>query len=897
MLHAEEAGSTSVVPESRHADTRPPVSEPAGTVAGSPLQVTGPPNPADPDGGRIRQRRRVLFPRLPPSFAGRVPPGGLHVPKTTPRPDNSHLTRPGTSEPGLKNVTIVKTPAVPIHTRTSLLGADAASDALSSGATTEPSPVGIATEPRVTGIGSESFNYTAVPVHETMDANKTGQREGDNGQYGEFPGCGELESCEGRCGEWNSTFNCQCDASCREFGDCCRDYHTECETTSNGTGGDLQPLKVIMADSCRWRCHDDSPAFARTCSCVAGCVRAGTCCADHHLLCMQSDAREREEEDLDDRQPLQCIGTPGLHDHYWMVATCPAAVRDAAVRNMCEVSSASDPDEDALRHVPVFDTTTNTSYRNLFCAHCNNATKKLSWQGLVRCFLGGSLRRMLTRPVSNPYCDWELVPPVTERPCVPQVIYDSPDSSCDRDRCSSYTANVYLNGPTGVKKYRNIDCARCASSGLRPNVTCSRDAALQGDLLHSRVPTLRVMFDFSDSNKTKAHYNGRTGTQSCPFGKVFDPFRLSCRSLIHNESFRYRNFSRPIHGSIHLRGAASNGNVPAIHNPVTTQGRGISTLPSSNPSDLGRNPSVGSSTYVTWPNVQSVTPTMLPPDSSRQSTVLIVTNSSSMLLLLVFAFIHLMIGESRRSTGSVLRLHLVLALFLFHGSQTAGQVIHSSGGLWKVVVVCTILFCLVSKLTASMKVGAACQFTRCKSTGSSGAMACGPLVLLWAVSGVVTLTAIVLYDPQPRCFWSSVPFDGIISCSTAPYATVTSYGGVLFLSTAADVFFFTSAACRSRLKARFWKLSKKELTEAILISVLLTVVFTTNLILSAFPFQTMSYVSILASSLLGGLVAAASLCNMETKQSHKEKLEGCSQEENTGMGSAISLVSFRQIEQ
>ncbi|KAI8486686.1 hypothetical protein Bbelb_356610 [Branchiostoma belcheri] len=786
MLHAEEAGSTSVVPESRHADTRPPVSEPAGTVAGSPLQVTGPPNPADPDGGRIRQRRRVLFPRLPPSFAGRVPPGGLHVPKTTPRPDNSHLTRPGTSEPGLKNVTIAKTPAVPIHTRTSLLGADAASDALSSGATIKPSPVGITAVPHITGIASESLNDTAVPVHETMDANKTRQRAEDNGQYGEFPGCGELESCEGRCGEWNSTFNCQCDASCREFGDCCRDYHTECETTSNGTGGDLQPLKVIMADSCRWRCHDDSPAFARTCSCVAGCVRAGTCCADHHLLCMQSDAREREEEDLDDRQPLQCIGTPGLHDHYWMVATCPAAVRDAAVRNMCEVSSASDPDEDALRHVPVFDTTTNTSYRNLFCAHCNNATKKLSWQGLVRCFLGGSLRRMLTRPVSNPYCDWELVPPVTERPCVPQVIYDSQDSSCDRDRCSSYTANVYLNGPTGVKKYRNIDCARCASSGLKPNVTCSRDAALQGDRLHSRVPTLRIMFDFSELNKTKARYNGRTGTQSCPFGKQSK-----------------RPGQKPIGGIINLRYMAKC--------PIS--------------------------------NSHHASARFLPTD------------------------------------------------------QTAGQVIHSSGGLWKVVVVCTILFCLVSKLTASMNVGAACQFTRCKSTGSSGAMACGPLVLLWAVSGVVTLTAIVLYDPQPRCFWSSVPFDGIVSCSTAPYATVTSYGGVLFLSTAADVLFFTSAACRSRLKARFWKLSKKELTEAILISVLLTVVFTTNLILSAFPFQTMSYVSILASSLLGGLVAAASLCNIETKQSHKEKLEGCSQEENTGMGSAISLVSFRQIEQ
>ncbi|XP_078591540.1 uncharacterized protein LOC144870804 [Branchiostoma floridae x Branchiostoma japonicum] len=835
MLYAEEVSSLS-------RGFRPPVSEPDGAV-GCSLQANRP-KPADPDAGRSRQRRRGLPSRLPPFLVGRVPPIRWY-PETTPR---TH----GTS-----------------------------AAAIAVGATTEP----VVTES--VAVATESVQI----VHPATHADKTDLREKGDEEHGEFAGCGELESCAGRCGEWNSTFNCQCDPDCYEFDDCCRDHHTECGTTSNGTGGDRGAVKVIMADSCRWRCEDDTSDWP--CSCVAGCVRAGNCCADHHLFCMRNGTRE--EEHPDDRKPLKCIGTPGFHGYYWMVATCPPAVQDATVRNMCE--GPSDPDEDALRHLPVFDPTTGTSYRNLYCAYCNNATKKLSWVGYVMCSMGGTIRRMVSRPVNNPFCDWELVPRVMERSCVPRSIDTSPNSSCDRDRCFSYTANVYLHGPTGVKKYRNIDCARCASASLWPNVTCFSDEASELDLGYARAQSIRILFDFSEMSRTKTQLNDRTGTRSCPFGKVYDPFRLSCRSLVHDESFRHTifNITGARLGKINTKSRIPiKGNMQSDNSEDTTQTSGISLLPSHNPIDFGRRPTEESSTYATWPNVQSLPTIMLP--LSGRGTVLIVANSSSMLLLLVFGLIHTLIGKSRRSPGSVLRLHLVLALFLFHGGQTAGQVVDSSGGPWKMVVACTMLFCLVSKLTATIKFGAAS--TRCRPTGLSATTACAPLVLIWAVSGVVTLTAIILYDPQPPCFGPSHgPFDGVISCSTAPYATITSYGGVLLLSTAADVF-FTSAICRSRLTTRHPKLSKKELMEAFWVSALLTVVFTANLIISAFSFQTVSYVTTLVSSLLGSLVAAVYLFNMGTKQSKKENLDGCNQDENaSSMGSSISLVSFRQIAQ
>ncbi|XP_040895921.1 proteoglycan 4b isoform X2 [Toxotes jaculatrix] len=80
-------------------------------------------------------------------------------------------------------------------------------------------------------------------------------------------------SCKGRCGaEYYRGYMCQCDYNCLSYGECCRDYESQC-TTKN---------------SCKGRCGE---AFrrGRLCSCDSECINYKQCCPDYKTHC---DAEE-----------------------------------------------------------------------------------------------------------------------------------------------------------------------------------------------------------------------------------------------------------------------------------------------------------------------------------------------------------------------------------------------------------------------------------------------------------------------------------------------------------------------------------------------------------------------------------------------------------------------------
>ncbi|KAL7397585.1 hypothetical protein ABVT39_024521 [Epinephelus coioides] len=80
-------------------------------------------------------------------------------------------------------------------------------------------------------------------------------------------------SCKGRCGaEYYRGNTCQCDYSCLSYGECCRDFESQC-TTKN---------------SCKGRCGE-SFKRGRLCSCDSDCVKFNQCCPDHKIHC---DAEE-----------------------------------------------------------------------------------------------------------------------------------------------------------------------------------------------------------------------------------------------------------------------------------------------------------------------------------------------------------------------------------------------------------------------------------------------------------------------------------------------------------------------------------------------------------------------------------------------------------------------------
>ncbi|XP_069009312.1 proteoglycan 4b isoform X1 [Embiotoca jacksoni] len=81
-------------------------------------------------------------------------------------------------------------------------------------------------------------------------------------------------SCGGRCGgEYYRGDMCQCDYNCLSYGECCKDFESQC-TTKN---------------SCKGRCGE-SFKRGRLCSCDSDCINFKQCCPDFENHC---DAEEK----------------------------------------------------------------------------------------------------------------------------------------------------------------------------------------------------------------------------------------------------------------------------------------------------------------------------------------------------------------------------------------------------------------------------------------------------------------------------------------------------------------------------------------------------------------------------------------------------------------------------
>ncbi|XP_037104996.1 proteoglycan 4b isoform X2 [Syngnathus acus] len=101
-------------------------------------------------------------------------------------------------------------------------------------------------------------------------------------------------SCKGRCGnEYYRGYLCQCDYSCLAYGECCRDFASQC-TTKN---------------SCRGRCGE-SFKRGQLCSCDSDCVQFKQCCPDYKLHC---DAEEETSNEAE--QPLSALGEENDEDN------------------------------------------------------------------------------------------------------------------------------------------------------------------------------------------------------------------------------------------------------------------------------------------------------------------------------------------------------------------------------------------------------------------------------------------------------------------------------------------------------------------------------------------------------------------------------------------------------
>ena len=94
-------------------------------------------------------------------------------------------------------------------------------------------------------------------------------------------------TCAGRCGRYGSNYPCQCDIECRQNNDCCGDICRTCpempwcsqqSTTTTSTTTTVQSV-----NSCRGRCGDYNPNYP--CQCDEYCKVKGDCCRDICRTC------------------------------------------------------------------------------------------------------------------------------------------------------------------------------------------------------------------------------------------------------------------------------------------------------------------------------------------------------------------------------------------------------------------------------------------------------------------------------------------------------------------------------------------------------------------------------------------------------------------------------------
>ncbi len=106
--------------------------------------------------------------------------------------------------------------------------------------------------------------------------------------------CGQTipDSCEDRCGLFDSEAACQCDPACKAQGDCCEDLCAAC--SEEPAFEDLCAPTCAALDACGE--YDESAA----CQCDFFCLSEGDCCADYCETCGDEACDEVTETCGDD---------------------------------------------------------------------------------------------------------------------------------------------------------------------------------------------------------------------------------------------------------------------------------------------------------------------------------------------------------------------------------------------------------------------------------------------------------------------------------------------------------------------------------------------------------------------------------------------------------------------
>lgn len=292
---------------------------------------------------------------------------------------------------------------------------------------------------------------------------------------------------------------------------------------------------------CDMRSSNTTVACCAPCHCDDECHTYGDCCLDKlisnpsgrnkGLVCMKTTFKIRSE-----------ANEPKDVKHYYMIGFCPASFKDKEVINNCE----SDIEEDVNLNRPVTSLDTSMTYRNKYCAICNNVEIFTPWLLRVNCSdtvafsERNSPEDLLRTAISDDQCDIFIEPSITlpVRRCWPTT---SQVMSCNvtgnwvaYDRFLELACRAYSNPfahwklPSGpMDMYRNVFCYHCNTDGARRVSTISSCTATSRVKPFAITVPFSALLDFnppaSAANTTDADITSRC---YCDPGGVFDIIKV-----------------------------------------------------------------------------------------------------------------------------------------------------------------------------------------------------------------------------------------------------------------------------------------------------------------------------------------------------------------------------------
>ena len=305
-----------------------------------------------------------------------------------------------------------------------------------------------------------------------------------------------------------------------------------------------------FTESCSQRCSNitfhQSIEFGsdiHVCSCDKACSSVFMdCCSDYGEKCSTSDYERADDFVHEHRTLMHCetklsimSGKEVISAGVWMVTQCPSYWSDDDIRTKCQTPSFELKVESYVSYIPVFSKVSKLTYRNKYCALCNNASQYEFWNLLFF----KSLHAWYTSPF-----EFERFLKVNQgyflglRPSKGQSMrncyFPNTINSCPNGTNAS-SIDACINGGVGLVRgkgrvFKNEHCALCH------NV---KNACGVGRIIvESRVLAMDMMLSMYEINLQDHGIFAKT--MPCQQHHNYDPFVDQCRKN-YQRTWQYQN--------------------------------------------------------------------------------------------------------------------------------------------------------------------------------------------------------------------------------------------------------------------------------------------------------------------------------------------------------------------